>query len=48
MDAYGELQWENKTILEIDKLKIFENIEFENITDDFIYEYSTIKTSSLN
>lgn len=37
MDFYGELQWENKSILEIDKLKIFENIEFENITDDFIY-----------
>jgi hypothetical protein len=37
IDAYGELQWENKTILEIGKLKIFENIEFENITDDFIY-----------
>lgn len=37
MDAYGELQWKNRTILEIDKLKIFENIEFENLTDDFIY-----------
>jgi len=43
MDAYGELQWENKTILEIDKLKIFENIEFENITDDFIYRVLYIK-----
>jgi hypothetical protein len=37
MDAYGELQWENKTILDIDKFKIFEHIEFENIMDDFLY-----------
>jgi hypothetical protein len=38
MDAYGELQWKSKTILKIDKLKIFENIEFENIMDDFFYK----------
>ncbi|MGK0413271.1 MAG: hypothetical protein ACJA1B_001474 [Polaribacter sp.] len=38
MDAYGELQWKSKTILKIDKLKIFENIEFENIMDDFLYK----------
>ncbi len=37
IDVYGDLNWKNKTILEIDKLKIFEAIEFENITDDFIY-----------
>ncbi len=49
MDAYGELQWKNKTILDIDKLKIFENIEFENITDDFIYRilYSKNKLEEL-
>tara|TARA_R110001592_G_scaffold13470_4_gene61741 strand:+ start:559 stop:1302 length:744 start_codon:yes stop_codon:yes gene_type:complete len=38
MDAYGELQWKNKTILKTDKLKIFENLEFENIMDDFLYK----------
>ena len=43
MDAYGELQWKSKTILKIDKLKIFENIEFENIMDDFFYRVVTTK-----
>jgi len=37
MDAYGTLQWKNKTSLTIDKLQIFEEIEFENIMDDFLY-----------
>jgi len=37
IDAYGDINWKNKTTLEIDKLKIFKAIEFENITDDFIY-----------
>jgi hypothetical protein len=37
MDAYGTLQWKNKTNLTIDKLQIFEEIEFENIMDDFLY-----------
>ncbi len=37
MDVFGDLKWENKTILEIDKLKILQDIEFENITDDYLY-----------
>lgn len=43
MDSYGELKWKNKTILEVDKLKIFQDIEFENITDDFLYRLLTSK-----
>ncbi|WP_445732333.1 DUF6090 family protein [Mariniflexile sp.] len=37
VDAYGHLKWENKTNLTIDKLQIFQEIEFENIMDDYIY-----------
>jgi hypothetical protein len=43
MDVYGDLKWKNKTILEIDKLKIFQAIEFENIVDDFLYRVSECK-----
>jgi hypothetical protein len=43
MDSYGELKWKNKSILEVDKLKIFQDIEFENITDDFLYRLLTSK-----
>jgi hypothetical protein len=37
IDVYGTLQWQNKTCLQIDKLKIFEDIQFENIMDDYLY-----------
>ncbi|GGG57095.1 hypothetical protein GCM10010976_29910 [Bizionia arctica] len=43
MDVYGDLNWKNQTILEIDKLKIFEAIEFENIMDDFLYRVNECK-----
>ena len=36
-DAYGPLNWKEKTNLEVDKLQIFKEIEFENIMDDFLY-----------
>ena len=44
IDNYGLLKWENKTSLSIDKLQVFEDIEFENILDDYLYR----KTSSMN
>ncbi|PKP13036.1 MAG: hypothetical protein CVU08_07505 [Bacteroidetes bacterium HGW-Bacteroidetes-3] len=43
IDIYGDLKWKNKTTLEIDKLQIFEAIEFENIMDDFIYRVNESK-----
>jgi len=37
IDMYGRLKWKTKTQLNIDKFQIFEDIEFENILDDFLY-----------
>jgi len=37
IDMYGTLQWKNKTLLKIDKLYIFEDIQFENILDDYLF-----------
>lgn len=37
IDRYGILQWKSKTLLNIDKLSIFEDIQFENIMDDYLY-----------
>jgi hypothetical protein len=31
------LNWKNKTNLAVDKLQIFQEIEFENLLDDFLY-----------
>ena len=41
VDRYGRLNWQNKTLLKIDKFKIFEDIVFENIFDDLLYRLST-------
>ena len=37
IDRYGPLNWERKSILEIDKTLIFEDIEYENNVDDLLY-----------
>jgi len=37
MDMYGDLKWENKSLLKTDKLQIFNDLEFENIMDDYLY-----------
>jgi len=37
MDVYGNLQWKNKSNLKVNKLQIFQDIELENLLDDFIY-----------
>jgi len=37
MDAYGQLNWKEKSNLKVDKLQIFKEIEFENNTDEFLY-----------
>jgi hypothetical protein len=49
IDFYGDLKWKSKSILKIDKLKIFEDIEYENLLDDLIYRkrayYNALKTT---
>jgi len=37
IDYYGTLKWKSKSVLKIDKLKIFEDIEYENLMDDALY-----------
>jgi hypothetical protein len=37
IDVYGNLKWKNKTLLKTNKQQIFEDIEFENIMDDYLY-----------
>lgn len=37
VDVYGDLKWKNKTILKVNKFQIFNDIEFENILDDYLY-----------
>jgi hypothetical protein len=41
IDMYGRLAWKTKTTLNIDKYQIFEDIEFENILDDYLYRSSS-------
>lgn len=43
IDAYGPLNWQEKSKLKVDKLQIFQDIEFENITDEFLYWISDNK-----
>ncbi len=38
VDAYGPLNWQEKSRLEIDKLQIFYDMEYENIMDDLLYK----------
>ena len=37
IDMFGELEWKTKSLLKVDKLLIFNDIEFENILDDYMY-----------
>ncbi|WP_296313469.1 DUF6090 family protein [Winogradskyella sp. UBA3174] len=37
IDKYGNLNWKKNSTLQIDKYEIFNDIEFENITDDYLY-----------
>ncbi|MRI01633.1 hypothetical protein GH721_13900 [Kriegella sp. EG-1] len=37
IDAYGPLNWKEKSSLKVDKFQIFKEIEFENMTDEFLY-----------
>jgi len=37
IDFHGPLNWKTKSVLKIDKLKIFEDVEYENLIDDTLY-----------
>ncbi|GAA4963372.1 DUF6090 family protein [Algibacter aquimarinus] len=37
IDKYGALNWKENSKLQINKYEIFNDIEFENITDDYLY-----------
>jgi hypothetical protein len=37
IDKYGSLNWKENSTLQINKYEIFNDIEFENITDDYLY-----------
>ncbi len=37
VDSYGRLGWKKMSTLKVDKLNIFQDIEYENIMDDYLY-----------
>jgi hypothetical protein len=45
IDKYGALEWKENTNLKIDKYAIFNDIEFENITDDYLYRVVAAENS---
>ena len=48
IDRYGPLNWENKSILKIDKLLIFEDIEYENNVDDLLYRVNDYRNDLID
>lgn len=45
IDKYGALNWKENTTLQINKYAIFNDIEFENITDDYLYRVVAAENS---
>ncbi|MFP4845277.1 DUF6090 family protein [Winogradskyella sp. PE311] len=45
IDKYGALNWKENTTLKIDKYAIFNDVEFENITDDYLYRVAAAERS---
>lgn len=45
LDRYGPLAWDSQSKLEINKLKIFSDIVFENNLDDLLYRVKTYANS---
>lgn len=41
IDQYGDLKWQSKTVLKIDKFQLFEDILFENILDDYLFRVNS-------
>jgi hypothetical protein len=50
VDSYSRLEWKYKSKLPIDKTKIFRDVEYENLMDDFLYRLSgyTIELKKLD
>lgn len=40
---YGNLKWKNKSQLDVNKMGIFTDIEFENLVDDLLYRLINTK-----
>ena len=45
IDKYGFLKWKKTSILKVDKLKIFQDIEFENLIDDALFRLKIYNTT---
>ena len=39
IDMYGELKWKEPSKLQVDKLAIFNELEFESLMDDLLYQF---------
>jgi len=48
IDKYGELKWKENTSIQINKFEIFHEIEFENITDDYLYRIITAENNAID
>ena len=48
IDKYGFLKWKKSSTLKVDKLKVFQEIEFENLIDDALYRLKGYNTALLN
>ena len=44
IDKYGQLSWDENTTLSINKHAIFNDIEFENIMDDYLYRVASTQS----
>ena len=42
LDKYGPLQWDSGTSLKVDKMAIFQDLEFENLMDDQLYRKQSL------
>jgi len=48
IDKNGPLNWESKSILKIDKLRIFHDIEYENNVDDLLYRINDYRNDLID
>jgi len=48
IDAFGILNWKEKSKLKIDKYLIFKDIEFENLIDDLLYKLENFKDALIS
>lgn len=44
IDKYGVLAWDSDSKIQVNKFQIFEDIEFENLIDDYLYNLTNYDT----